>query len=74
MQDASSTRTGSPEPLRAGSSDRPDAVDRSHLLRRSTKFPFRVPMENHRLVRIRRQRRVFAPFRGIPPLARKPRD
>lgn len=44
-------------------------TDRSHLLRRSRPFPFQVPQENGR-VRIRRERRVFASFRGIPSLAR----
>ena len=48
-------------------------VDRSHLLRRCTSFPFPVPLQNG-LVRIRRERRVFGSFRGIPSLARDDRE
>lgn len=44
-------------------------VDRSHLLRRSSEFPFPMPMNNG-IVRIRRERRVFGSFSGIRALAR----
>lgn len=44
-------------------------VDRSHLLRRSSAFPFPMPMSNG-LVRIRRERRVCESFSAIRPLAR----
>lgn len=44
-------------------------VDRSHLLRRSTDYPFPMPHRNG-LVRIRRERRVFESFSKIRGLAR----
>jgi hypothetical protein len=44
-------------------------LDRSHLLRRSRRFPFPVAGQNG-LVRIRRERRVFGSFMGIPSLSR----
>lgn len=44
-------------------------VDRSQLLRRSSRYPFPVPQRNG-LVRLRRARRVFGSFRGIPSLSR----
>lgn len=44
-------------------------VDRSHLLRQSSAFPFPMPMSNG-LVRIRRERRVCESFSAIRPLAR----
>ena len=49
-----------------------DPVDRSHLLRRSTEFPFPMPDRNG-LVRIRRERRVCESFSGIRGLARRNR-
>lgn len=45
-------------------------VDRSHLLRRSTEFPFAMPDRNG-LVRIRRERRVCESFSGIRELSRR---
>ncbi|MFO7893745.1 MAG: hypothetical protein R6U63_08425 [Longimicrobiales bacterium] len=45
-------------------------VDRSHLLRRQTPFPFVLPREAG-VVRIRRQRRVFGSFSGIRSLSRQ---
>ena len=47
--------------------------DRSHLLRRSSRFPFPQLLEEAELVRIRRERRVSASFSGIPPLSRNGR-
>ncbi len=50
-----------------------DPVDRSHLLRRPTEFPFPMPNRNG-VVRIRRERRVFESFSGIRNLARRNRS
>lgn len=47
-------------------------VDRSHLLRRPTEFPFPMPYSNGKL-RIRRERRVGGAFTGIRSLARTDR-
>lgn len=47
-----------------------DPVDRSHLLKRSSEFPFPLPHSNG-LVRIRRERRVCESFSGIRALARR---
>lgn len=71
MQSSPSTVTGSSGPLPPHKNGRAEAVDRSYLLRRATKYPFPVPLEDHRLVRIRRGRRVFSSFAGIPPLSRR---
>lgn len=48
-------------------------VDRSHLLRKTNRFPFPVAREND-LVRIRRQRRVCESFSGIRSLSRREND
>ena len=48
-------------------------VDRSHMLRRSSEFPFPMPQRNG-LVRIRRERRVCESFSGIRGLARRNRS
>lgn len=48
-------------------------LDRSHLLRRASQFPFPMPLNNGR-VRIRRERRVCESFSGIRSLARNERD
>lgn len=69
MKDSSSTMTGSSGPLRALGNGRVDVVDRSYLLRRATKFPF--PIEENGLLRMRRERRVFSSFKGIPALSRR---
>lgn len=55
---------------RSGIPHRP--VDRSRILRRSSRYPFSVPIRDGSVVRIRRDRRVGGPFSAIPPLARLP--
>ncbi len=45
-------------------------LDRSHLLRRPSEYPFQRPYENG-VVRIRRERRVFESFSAIRTLARR---
>ena len=49
-------------------------VDRSHLLRRGSEFPFPLPHSSNGMVRIRRERRVCDAFSGMRPLARSTRD
>lgn len=47
-------------------------LDRSHLLRRSAKYPFQNGHGDEDMIRIRRsRRRVSASFSAIPPLARR---
>jgi hypothetical protein len=49
-----------------------DPVDRSELLRRpSQRFPFLVGEDALDGIRLRRERRVFGSFSGIPRLARR---
>ena len=58
---------------RAGNGHPPipvEPVDRSHLLRKSTEFPFPLPYSNG-VLRIRRERRVFESFTGIKSLSRR---
>lgn len=45
-------------------------VDRSHLLRRDRPLPFPILRQPRGPIRLQRERRVSAPFRAIPPLAR----
>lgn len=47
-----------------------DPLDRGHLLRRSSRFPFPRILVNSDPIRLRRERRVSASFSGIPPLSR----
>lgn len=54
--------------------DRSLPLNRSYLLRRASRFPFRQLTEEPELVRLRRERRVSAPFTGIPPLSRNGRS
>ena len=73
MQDPKAAPEATRAGVRAGGNGQPGVpvrpVDRSHLLRRSTRFPFELPYNNG-LVRIRRERRVFESFSGIRALAR----
>ena len=76
MQDRQAPSTGSPGPSngrngRSGVPLRP--VDRSHLLRRASEFPFPLPLSSNGTVRIRRERRVCDGFSGMRPLARSTR-
>jgi hypothetical protein len=68
----------SSDALRAGAGGRAsepvDPVDRSYLLRRCADFPFPRLQDDPAMVRLRRERRVFASFRAIPPLARNGRS
>ena len=62
--------------VRGGANGRPGIplrpVNRSHLLRRESKFPFPMPQTNgNGVVRIRRARRVCESFSGIPSLSRR---
>jgi hypothetical protein len=76
MQDPKAASEATAAGPRAGPSGRSGVpvqpVNRSHLLRRPTRFPFTLPYQNG-VVRIRRERRVFESFVGIPSLARDPR-
>lgn len=73
MQDPKAAPKATGADVRAGTNGRPaiplQPVDRSHLLRRPSRFPFDLPYQNA-LVRIRRERRVCESFRGIRALAR----
>lgn len=74
MQDSSKPATGAPGAhgaARNGGAASP--LDRSHLLRKASKYPFPMPATDQELVRLRRSRRVSASFSGIPPLARTDR-
>jgi hypothetical protein len=73
MKDSPSKVTGSSGPLRplGNGNGRVDVVDRSYLLRRATKFPFPLPVEHNGVLRVRRERRVFSSFAGIPSLSRR---
>lgn len=50
-----------------------DPLDRSYLLRRASRFPFPQLLEETEAVRLRRERRVCAPFTAILPLSRNGR-
>ncbi len=73
MQDPKAAPKATGVNLRAGTNGRPgiplQPVDRSHLLRRASRFPFSLPYQNG-VVRIRRERRVCESFSGIRSLAR----
>lgn len=66
-----------PRPVRGGTNGarpRPeplDLVDRSALLRRNQRFPFVLEDGVLEGIRLRRERRVFGSFSGIPRLARR---
>ena len=68
-------RSSAPSGRDGSGNGRPSAelrpVDRSHLLRRHTRYPFQVEDEEVEAIRLRRERRVSAPFSAIPPLARR---
>lgn len=69
----------------AGNGSRPDWIpggapaaeprleDRSHLLRRTPRSLFTTDLQDGNGVRLRRERRVNAMFRGIPALSRNGR-
>lgn len=67
---------GSPKELRGnGRVSAPlDPLDRSHILRRPNRFPFPRLLLADEHAGLRRERRVSAPFSGIPPLSRNGRD
>ena len=73
MQDPKAAPEATRAAVRTGANGRPGVpvrpLDRSHLLRRTTRFPFELPYQNE-VVRIRRERRVFESFSGIRALAR----
>ncbi len=72
MQDAKAAPEATAVGSRAGASGGPvpvQPVNRSHLLRQPTRFPFTLPYQNG-VVRIRRERRVFESFVAIPSLTR----
>ena len=73
MQDPKAAPEATAAGPRAGANGLPrvpvQPVNRSHLLRRPTRFPFALPYQNG-VVRIRRERRVCESFVGIPSLAR----
>ena len=74
MQDRQAAPEATGVGARAGSNGRSGIphrpVDRSHLLRRPTRFPFPLS-DGNGVVRIRRERRVFGSFSGIPSLSRR---
>lgn len=71
-------RSGLPTTRRAGGNGiqfgPSEPLDRSYLLRRETRFPFRGITDHEEAIRLRRTRRVSASFSAIPPLARNGRS
>lgn len=75
MRDSSSDRpTVAPGVVSASGNGRAagptDPLDRGHLLRRGTRFPFPRILTDAEMIRLRRTRRVSASFSAIPPLSR----
>ena len=69
MRDSPSPQTGSFDQS-AWAMGTADRFDRSYLLRRSSRFPFAMPMTRSELVPLRRNRRVSGSFSAISSLAR----